>query len=155
MSHPTRQLQRVGAERWLYRTDRGDYGPVTTDLIFDGIRDRKIDLKTQVSVLGTNKWSAAGEFPLFRDHYAACQKRWEDERLHAEAEAIGKRMEMKAQTSRGAGILVAVGIVVALGFGAWVVWKLSKAEPLGLAKIVRVTVLELSLIHISEPTRPY
>jgi len=142
VSHPTRQLQRVGAERWLYRTDRGDYGPVTTDLIFDGIRDRKIDLKTQVSVLGTNKWSAAGEFPLFRDHYAACQKRWEDERLHAEAEAIGKRMELKAQTSRGAGILVAVGIVVALGFGAWVVWKLSKAEPLGLAKIVRVTVLE-------------
>lgn len=142
MSSSTRQLQRVGAERWLYRTDRGDYGPVTTDRIFDGIRDRKIDLKTQVSVLGTNKWAAAGEFPLFRDHYAACQKRWEDERLHAEAEAIGKRMEMKAHTSRGAGILLAVGIVVALGFGAWVVWKLSKAEPLGLAKIVRVVALE-------------
>lgn len=142
MNNSTRQLQRVGAERWLYRTDRGDYGPVTTDRIFDGIRERKIDLKTQVSVLGTNKWAAAGEFPLFRDQYAACQKRWEEERLHAEADAIGKRMELKANTSKGAGLLLAVGIAVALAFGAWVVWKLSKAEPLGLAKVVRVMTLE-------------
>jgi len=142
MKDSTRQLQRVGAERWLYRTDRGDYGPVTTDRIFDGIRERKIDLKTQVSVLGTNKWAAAGEFPLFRDQYSACQKRWDEERLHEEADAIGKRMELKAQTSRGAGILLAVSIAVALAIGAWVVWKLSKAEPLGLAKIVRMMVVE-------------
>jgi len=140
MTNSTRQLQRVSAERWLYRTERGDYGPVTTDRIFDGIRERKIDLKTLVSVLGTNKWAVAGEFPLFRDQYAACQKRWEEERLHEEADAIGKRMELKANTSKGAGLFLAVGIVVALAFGAWVVWKLSKAEPLGLAKIVRVMV---------------
>lgn len=142
MNNSTRQLQRVGSERWLYRTDRGDYGPITTDKMFDGIRERKIDLSTQVSVLGTNKWSAAGEFPLFRDQYAACKRRWEEEQLHAEAEAVGKRMELKAQTSRGAGILLAVGVVVALGFGAWVVWRLSKAEPLGLAKVVKALVIE-------------
>ncbi len=142
MNNSTRQLTRVGSERWLYRTERGDYGPVTTDKIFDGIRERKIDLATQVSVLGTNKWSAAGEFPLFREHYSACKRRWEEEQLHAEAEAVGKRMELKAQTSRGAGIFLAVGVVVALGFGAWVVWRLSKAEPLGLAKVVRALVIE-------------
>ncbi len=142
MNNSTRQLQRVGSERWLYRTERGDYGPVTTDKMFDGIRERKLDLSTQVSVLGTNKWSAAGEFPLFREQYAACKRRWEEEQLHAEAEAVGKRMELKAQTSRGAGIFLVVGAVVALGFGAWVVWRLSKAEPLGLAKVVRALVVE-------------
>lgn len=138
MDNATRQLKRVGAERWLYRTERGDYGPVTTDRMLDGIREKAITLATQVSVLGTNKWVAAGEFPLFREHYAACQRRWDDERLHAEAEAMGKRMELKGHASRGAGLLVITGVVVGLAFGAWVVWRLSKAEPLGLAKIVKV-----------------
>lgn len=137
----TRQLQRVGSERWLYRTDRGDYGPVTTDRILDAIREQAIDLATPVSVLGTNKWGAAGEFPLFRDHYAACKRRWEEERLHAEAEALGKRMEMKGHASRGAGILLITGIIVAIGIGTLVVWRLSKAEPIGLAKIVRTAVV--------------
>lgn len=137
----TKQLQRVGAERWLYRTERGDYGPVTTDQVFDGIRERKIDLSTQVSVLGTNRWSHAGEFPLFRDHFAACQRRWAEEQLHAEAEAVGRRMEMKGHATRHASRFVVVGIVVALGFAAWGAWRLFKAEPLGLSRIVRAATL--------------
>jgi hypothetical protein len=99
-------------------------------------------MTTLVSVLPSNKWGAAGEFPLFRDHYAACQKRWETEQLHAEAEAIGKRMELKGHASRGAGLLLITGIVVALAFGTWVVWRLMKAEPLGLEKIARLPLIE-------------
>ncbi len=138
----TRQLQRVSSEKWLYRTERGDYGPVSTDRIFDAIRERKIDLSTQVSLLGSNRWSAAGEFPVFRDHYAACQRRWDDEALQAEAEALGKRLEMKGHASRGAGLLVIAGITAGLVLGGIVVWRLLKAEPLGLAKIVRPIAVE-------------
>jgi hypothetical protein len=142
MSPSTRQLQRVSSERWLYRTERGDYGPVTTDRIFAAIRERTIDLSTQVSVLGSNRWSAAGEFPLFRDHYAACQKRWDEDKLEQEAEALGKRIELQGHASRGAGLLVIAGIIAGLVVGGIVVWRLLKAEPLGLAKIVRPVALE-------------
>lgn len=141
MEQSTRQLVRTGAERWLYRTERGDYGPVTTDKIFDAIREKKIDLSSQVSVLGSNRWSHAGEFPLFRDHYAACQRRWDEERLHAEAEAVGRKIERKGHASRRLSVLVVVGISVALGFAAWGAWRLFKAEPLGLARIVKASTL--------------
>lgn len=146
----TRQMKRVSKERWLYRTERGDYGPVTTDQMFDAVRDKTIDLSTQISVLGTNRWKAAAEFPLFREHYAACEKRWKEEELHAEAEAIGKRIELQGQASRGAGILVIVGIIAGLVAGGVVVWRLLKAEPLGLAKIVRPAVIT----PLPHPTPP-
>lgn len=141
MQQATKQLSRAGAERWLYRTERGDYGPVTTDKIFDAIRERKIDLSTQVSVLGSNRWSHAGEFPLFREHYAACQRRWEEERLHAEAEAVGRKIERQGHTSRRLSVLVVLGLTVVLGFMAWGAWRLFKAEPLGLTRIVKASTL--------------
>jgi len=133
----TRQLKRVGSERWLFRTDRGDYGPITTDQVLDAIREHKIDLATQVSVTGTNTWTVAGEFALFREHYAVCERRWDDERLRAQADAMGRRIERRGHATRHAGRLVAVLVVVGLGFGGWVAWRLMKAEPLGLARIVR------------------
>ena len=88
----TRQLKRVDSDRWVYRTDRGDYGPMTTDGLLQAILDRKVDLGTPVSVVGTNKWAAAGDFAIFRDHYELCHKRWKREELHQEAEAIGRRI---------------------------------------------------------------
>lgn len=137
----TRQLKRVDREKWVYRTDKGDYGPVSTDGILDAIRERAIDLKTQISVVGTNKWTTLGEFALFRDHYEVCKGRWETEALHAEADKLGKRMERKGAATAHAWRLIGLGALVALGVGSWLVWKLLHAEPLGISRLAKVAVV--------------
>jgi len=134
----TRQLKRVDADRWVYRTDRGDYGPMNTDGLLEAIEQKKVELTTMVSVVGTNRWAPVRDFALFRDHFETCRRRWDREELHKEAEAIGRRFENKRKVAASAWILVALGIVVGGASLAWVVWRLSLAEPVGFAKVGRV-----------------
>lgn len=131
----TRQLKRVDTDRWVYRTDRGDYGPVTTDGLLEAIAGRKVELSTQVSVVGTNRWAPAGDFALFRDHFELCRKRWEKEELHKEAELIGKRIESKRKMAARFWILLALGLVVGGSALGYVVYRISKAAPVGFDRL--------------------
>ena len=41
----TRQIARADTTRWFYRTEKGDFGPVSTDKLMDAMGKRVIDLK--------------------------------------------------------------------------------------------------------------
>lgn len=131
----TRQLKRIDKDRWVYRTDRGDYGPVTTDGLLEAIAERKIELGTMISAVGTNRWAPAGDFALFRDHYELCRKRWARDELHREAELIGQRIESKQKLAARFWLLLALGVVVGGSALGWVVWRLSQAGPVGFERL--------------------
>lgn len=145
----TRQLKRVDKDRWVYRTDRGDYGPVTTDGVLEAIAEKKVELGTPISVVGTNRWAPAGDFALFRDHFELCRKRWAKEELHREAELIGKRIESKRKLAARFWLLLALGVVVGGSALGWLVYKLGQAGPVGFDRMA----FTASVPPLSIPTR--
>lgn len=145
----TRQLKRVDKDRWVYRTDRGDYGPVTTDGMLEAIAERKVELGTPISLVGTNRWAPSGDFALFRDHFELCRKRWAKEELHREAELIGQRIESKRKLAARFWLLLALGIVVGGSAMGWLVWRLSQAGPVGFERVS----VSWSIPPLGTPTR--
>lgn len=131
----TRQLKRVDKDRWVYRTDRGDYGPVTTDGMLEAIAERKVELGTPVSLVGTNRWAPAGDFAIFRDHFEVCRRRWAKEELHREAELIGQKIESKRKLAARFWLLLAVGVLVGGSAMGWLIWRLSQAGPVGFERV--------------------
>lgn len=134
----TRQLRRADAERWLYRTGAGDFGPVNTDRIMDAIAKRKIDLATQVCLAGSDRWNAIAEHELFRNHFDHCRQRWEQEAKRAEIDRLGKRLERSEARSRHTWRIVGISLIAAAGIGVWMWWRFATAESLGIASINRM-----------------
>ncbi len=132
----TRQMSRPDRTRWLYRTPRGDFGPMATAKILDAIETREIDLATQVSKVGSGVWLAAGEEQLLRDHYGRCRAIWEEQALHAETERLGRRLERAQTTRKGAWIGLVLGAIGLLGGAAFLWWRLSLAEPIGIQQAI-------------------
>ncbi len=132
----TRQMARVDPTRWLYRTPKGDFGPVSTDKLMATITARQIDLGTFVSRVGTGSWFPAGEVDLLRAHFAASKIAWEREALTAEADRMGKSLERAHAARKGTsiGLVLGLAVVVVAGGGLW--WRLSRAEALGFERVV-------------------
>jgi hypothetical protein len=132
----TRQMARVDPTRWLYRTPKGDFGPVSTDKLLAAMMAKQIDLETLVSKVGTANWFPAGDVDLLRAHHAACRIAWEREAMTAEADAMGRSLERAQAARKGTSIGLVIGllVVVVAGGGLW--WRLSRAEALGLDRAV-------------------
>lgn len=150
----TRQLGRVEVERWLYRTDKGDYGPVPTDKLLEAITERKIDLATQVRLMSTDRWTAAAEHALFRNFYEKCKARWEVEdaekaRLEKERSFLEKdrRRRLRTRLILGGGVLV-------LALVAWWFWKQSLIEGVSLARAARMRTAPSLPVEVAEAPPP-
>lgn len=134
----TRQLGRVEVERWLYRIEGGDYGPVPTDKLLEAIGDRKVDLGTQVKLLGQEKWSVAGEHALFRNYYEKCRARWTQEdadKVRVAREQAFVRKDRNAKLRLRAILIGGLAVMLIVG---WYLWRASSIEGLGLAHAARV-----------------
>jgi hypothetical protein len=133
----TRQIARADTTRWFYRTEKGDFGPVSTDKLMDAMGKRVIDLKTLVCRVGTSNWAPAGQIDLLRAHHAACQVEWEHQALTAEADRMGRSLERAhtARKSTSVGLVLGLMALVVVGGGLW--WRLSRAEALGFERVVR------------------
>ncbi|MFT7581374.1 MAG: hypothetical protein ACI9MR_003050 [Myxococcota bacterium] len=133
----TRQMGRraKSRDRYLYRTNGHDYGPVTMQLLLRAVADRKVELTTLVSKVGGGRWEPAATHPEIREFYDICQERWASEELDAEADARIKRMSRRHTASTGIWRILLVGLLVAGALGTWLVWRLSQAEPIGLASL--------------------
>ena len=134
----TRQLGRVEVERWAYRTPQGDYGPMVTDKVLEAIAERKIDLHTQVRLMGTERWTTAAEHALFRNFFEKCKARWqvedaEKERISREQGFLRVQRQRRLRTR-----LILVGGVVVLALVGWYVYKKSSIEGLSLARAARL-----------------
>jgi len=135
----TRQMSRPDPTRWLYRTEKGDVGPVSTEKLLAAMEDRKLDLGSMVSKVGSREWQAAGEIHLLRDHFATCEARWTKLALHNESERMERRLGRREATRRGAWVGILVGAIVVLGAGGVLWWRLSQAEALGMRSLSAVT----------------
>ena len=141
-------------ERWLYRKDGNDYGPVSTDALLEAMVARQVDLGTPVFSMVARRWTQAGEHALFRDFYEKCELRWRAEAFDTEAEAQVRRLARARQQRRRAISVVAAGTVVTLAVGAWIVWRLGLAEPMGLDRLARLPVLGRLPVPAARATEP-
>ncbi len=124
--------------RWLVRRDGAEYGPYSTDQLLEEIALRRVDLGTPVCDLARREWNPAGEHAPFRDHYAQCIKRWEVEALEADVDKHERKLKAMDNVKGGAWRLMVVGLVLATALGSWIVWRILKAEPTGIADAVAV-----------------
>lgn len=156
MNPSTRRMKSIVAvERWLYRKDGNDYGPVSTDELLDAIMKKKVDLGTQVFPLASRRWSVAAEHALLRDYFEKCQIRWRAEALDTEAEAHVRRLARARQRRRRVFSLFVIGVLVAAGLAAWIIWRLGQAQPLGLDRLARLpAVVALPGLDAARPALP-
>ncbi len=156
MSQSTRRMSPILVhDRWLYRKDGNDYGPLSTDELLAAISDKKVDLKTHVCSLATGRWQTAAEHALLRDFYDKCVARWKRDEFHSEADAHVSRLARRRAHHTRLWVFLTLGIIVALAFGGWLVWRLTQAEPLGIETVARVPRLgSLPALEVSSPTPP-
>ncbi|MCC6621003.1 MAG: hypothetical protein IT385_07095 [Deltaproteobacteria bacterium] len=150
----TRQLGRVEVERWLYRTDKGDYGPVPTDKLLEAIAERKIDLATQVRLMSSDKWSSAAEHALFRNYYEKAKARWEVEdaekaRIERERSFLKKDRQRRVRTR-----VMLIGGAAVLAIVAWWFWKQSLIEGVSLARAARLRTAPSLPVEVAEAPPP-
>ncbi|MCB9736257.1 MAG: hypothetical protein H6745_27030 [Deltaproteobacteria bacterium] len=138
MSSHTRKMKPVDVvDRWLYRKDGNDYGPITTDELMNAMVEKKVDLQTQVFSLQTRRWQTAAEHQLLRDFYGKCTDRWAAQALDHEADKQVKRLARARKAKHGLWRVLLIGFIVAVAIGAYVVWRLGQATPIGVASLVR------------------
>lgn len=138
MSSHTRKMKPIDVvDRWLYRRDGNDYGPVTTDDLMKAMVEHKVDLQTQVFSLQTRRWQAAAEHQLLRDFYEKCTDRWAAQDRDREADHQVKRLARARKARHGLWRLLLVGFIVAVAAGGYIVWRLGQATPIGVAALVR------------------
>ncbi|TNF26832.1 MAG: DUF4339 domain-containing protein [Deltaproteobacteria bacterium] len=144
MNPPTRRIKAmVAVDRWLYRKDGSDYGPISTDELLEVIEQRKIDLTTPVCQTRDRRWGPAAEHAILRDYYEKCQVRWRAQALDTEAEAHARRLARARQHRRRFVTLVMVGGLVAAGLAAYIIWRLGQAQPLGMNRLARIPQVEV------------
>ena len=134
----TARVKRPSRDRWLYRLDGSDYGPVSTDDLLAAILERKVDLSTSICKVARGaQWTAAAEHAILRDHYAQCAQRWAEEELAADADRQVRKMARRETAKSGVWRIGLVGFIVAVGLGSWLVWRLTQAQEIGLRKLTR------------------
>jgi len=142
----------VAVDRWLYRRDGNDYGPISTDDLLEAIAKKSVDLTTPVFQLRSQRWGPAAEHALLRDYYEKCQIRWRAEALDSEAESHVRRLARARQRRRRLFTLLVVGVVVAAGLAGYIIWRLGQAQPLGMNRLARIPHVEP--LAVTEETRP-
>jgi len=154
MRYSTRQMVRPELSRWFYRTSKGDFGPVSTDELLEAIKSRHVDLGSEVKRLGAAAWGVAGDERIFRDHYAKCRAHWDEQELHAETDRLGVKLKRAHTRRKGAWIVMVVGALAVIGAAALLWWRLSRAEPLGVARLIsteEVGALPLPIAKARDP----
>ncbi len=124
--------------RWLVRRGARDYGPYTTQQILKAIDKREVDLGSLVTRMGSDAWQPAGVHAGFREHYAACESRWREEALDADVAREERKLRAIDRVKGGAGKGLVLGVIVVLGLGGWLVYRLVHAEPTGIMRVVVV-----------------
>jgi len=99
---------------------------------------KDVDLGTLVTRMGTEAWQPAGVHSGFRDHYAHCEARWQEEALDADVAREERKLKSMDRLKGGVGKGLIVGVVVVLAFGGWLAYRLMHAEPTGIMKVVEV-----------------
>jgi len=135
----TRRMRAVDLDdRWLYRRDGNDYGPVTTDALFEAMVARKVDLSTEVFSLRAKRWQPASDHAILRDFFDKCASRWKAEAAERDVQREVRKLTRARRARHGFWRLMLVGLFIVVGFGAWVVWRLGHAEPVGFERVVRL-----------------
>ena len=124
--------------RWLVRRGTRDYGPYTTKQILKAIDSREVELGTLVSKMGSEAWQPAGVHAGFRDHYSACESRWREAALDEDVAREERKLRAMDRFKGGAGKGLILGVLVVLGLGVWLGYRLLHAEPTGIMSVVVV-----------------
>jgi hypothetical protein len=136
-----RRRRRRGGTRWLVRRETGDYGPFSEADMLQAMDRREYELGTMVSQAGTDKWQPAGVHAVFREHYAECQKRWAEAALDEDVAREERKLRTMDKVKGGAGTLIVVGLLVVVGLGSWIAYRMLHAEPTGILAAVVVPTL--------------
>ena len=117
---------------WLVRREEVDYGPFTTDEVLASISSKEVTLGTLVAEISQAEFEPLGSWGIFRDHFADCQARWDQEIAEAEARRVERRMRVVRTVRAITFALVLVVVLGSAGFGGWVAWRRAKAKPTGI-----------------------
>lgn len=123
-------------KRWLVRGEGEDLGPYTTEEILAAIAARDMSLGTEIADVSDQDWGPVGTHGLFRDYYATCDERWQVEDAEEEAGEHARRLRLRRMVQSGTGGFMVVVVIVLLGFGGWITWRLLHAEPTGILEAV-------------------
>jgi pimeloyl-ACP methyl ester carboxylesterase len=118
-------------EEWLVRRDAVDYGPYVTGEVLSAIAGKQIDLGTLIADLNEVEFEPLGTWALFRDHYAECHARWEQEVAEEEARRAERRLRAARVARMTTFVIVLVIALGSAGFGGWIAWRIMKARPTG------------------------
>lgn len=116
---------------WLVRRDEVDYGPYSTEEVLQSISKKEVHLGTLVAEISDAEFEPLGSWGIFRDHYAECQARWEQEIAEAEARRVERRMRVVRMVRAVTFGIVLVIVLSSAGFGGWVAWRRAQAKPTG------------------------
>ena len=98
--------------RYLIRRDDGDFGPYTINEVRDAIEAREVNLGTEIQEVGGESWQPAGVFAEFRDYYATCQTRWENEELDRSVAVQENKLRAMGKVKSGAWKIIVLGILI-------------------------------------------
>lgn len=124
-------------KQWLVRRDGVDHGPYTTDELLGLIEHRTVDMGSELADVASMTWEPMGVYAQFRDHYATCSGKWEEQELHAETDRHARKLEAMSKVKGGTWKLATVGLLVLVGVGGLLVWRLAHAEPTGITSVLR------------------
>ena len=130
---------------WLVRRDEVDYGPYATEEVLTAISSKEVHMGTWIAELSHAEFEPLGSWAIFRDHYAECQARWDQEIAEAEARRVERRMRAVRMVRMVTFVVVLVIALGSAGFGGWVAWRRAKAKPTG---------IESSIVVASAPRLP-
>lgn len=122
--------------RWLARREGKDYGPYNDDELKECIARREIDLRSEICAVSTGTWSTVGEHAELRDFYSGLSERWNREALEASVDAQERKMEVMDKVKSGTWKLVVLGLLVVVGLGSWVIYRIMHAEPTGIMSAI-------------------
>jgi hypothetical protein len=123
---------------WLVRRDAVDYGPYATDEVLVSIAAKDVDLGTLIAEISQAEFEPLGAWGVFRDHYAECQARWDQEVAEAEARRAERRMRVVRIVRITTFAVVLVIALGSVGFGGWIAWRRAQATPTGIGSAVAI-----------------
>ena len=123
---------------WLVRRDAVDYGPYATEEILASIASKEVHLGTLIAEISHAEFEPLGSWGVFRDHYAECQARWDQEAAEAEARRVERRMRAVRMVRITTFAIVLVIALGSAGFGGWVAWRRAQAKSTGIGSGVAI-----------------
>jgi len=100
---------------WLVRRDEVDYGPYATEEVLTAISSKEVHMGTWIAELSHAEFEPLGSWAIFRDHYAECQARWDQEIAEAEARRVERRMRAVRMVRMVTFVVVLVIALQAIG----------------------------------------